>query len=242
MIGDVAIVFPQRDAAALVAQMQRARKELGKSLRDVVAWAGTFVSSSLAASTKTAPKLRKIVENPDKRYKTDHRRAPLGVMAPKGPQRIMQFRPIFKTGEFGKIRFFDKKTASWFRHSPGDHHWEKLPSGPDTSNPELVVPGIMTDKRRIIGRRGLAAKSWRFLGKVSRRGGAVSVFDVSRAAVASWSGGSENPTLQLDNELRYAADAFKTKGRQAVDSAILRASEKMRNRITDRVAKKMGAK
>ena len=242
MSKDVSIEFPKRDAAALVAQMQRAQRELGKGLRDVVSWAGTFVALSLAASTKTAPKLRPIIENPDKRYKTDHRRAPLGVMAPKGPQRTMQFKPIFRTGEFGKIRFFDKKTASWFRHSPGDHHWEKMPSGPDTANPEITVPGIMTDKRRNIGRRGLVAKSWRFLGKVSRRGGSVSVFDVSRAAIASWSGGTENPTLRLDNELRYAADAFKTKGRQAVDSALLRASEKMRNQISDRVSKKMSAK
>lgn len=240
----VSIEFPKRDVAALMAQMQRASRELGKSLRDVVAWAGTYVSSSLAASTRLAPKLRPIVENPDKRWKTDHRRAPLGVMAPtgKGTARRMAFRPIYRTGEFGKIRFFDKRTMAWFRHTPGDYHWEKIPSGPDPANPESVAPGIMTDKRRIIGRRGLAAKSWRFLGKLSRRGGTVSVFDVSRAATASWSGGNENPALLLENELHYAADAFATKGGQAVNSALARAASKMQNRITDRVTEKFGSK
>jgi len=244
MRSDIAIEFPRRSVDALMAQMQRARRELGKSVRDSVAWAGTYVASSLAASTRIAPKLRPVIENPDKRYKTDRRRAPFGVMAPqgRGAARAMKFKPIYRTGEYGEIRFFDKKSFSWFERDRGSYHWEKLPSGPDPANPEIWAPGIMSDKRRVIGRRGLAAKSWRFMGKFAKRGGVVKVFDVQRAGEASWSGTQENPALLLRNELNYAGDAFKSGGKQAVSSALSRAADRLSHQIDQRAAKLMGAR
>ena len=127
-----------------------------------------LMAHSARAKTRKSPKLRKIVKNPDERWKTDRRRAPFGVMVYRNGKEV--FKPIFRTGEYGSIRFFDKKSASWFdRSGPNGNTWNKIASGADVANPELVVPGIKTDKRRNIGRSGLAKDSW--LWSLSQLGG-----------------------------------------------------------------------
>ena len=236
---EVSISLDAGSAANLRKQMERASRELGKDLGDVVDWTARFIAGSLAASTKIAPKLRRIVRNPDKRYKTDARRAPFGVMAPTGPERVMAFRPIYKTGEFGKIRFFDKKTMAWFTRDAANPkgRWEKIASGQDVANPEIIVPGIMNDRRRKIGRRGLAKKSWKWAETHTRRGGTATISQARDAITVSVYGGDINPTVRITNRLRYIEDAFKTKGKQVVTSTLARASEKMRNRINDRLEK-----
>ena len=241
-------------AQNLIAQMERAQKELGKDLTDVVDWTARFVAGSLAASTKIAPKLRRVVRNPlfkagkgatkaeraaARQARNDKRRAPFGVMAPTGPDRVMAFRPIYRSGEFGKIRFFDKKTMAWFTRDAANPkgRWEKIASGQDVANPEIIVPGIMNDRRRKIGRRGLAKKSWKWAETHTRRGGTATISQARDAITVSVYGGDINPTVRITNRLRYIEDAFKTKGKQAVTSTLARASEKMRNRINDRLEK-----
>ena len=53
------------DTARFAKLISRAQNELGKSPFDAVNWAGYFITRSMAAATKVAPKLRKIVKNPN---------------------------------------------------------------------------------------------------------------------------------------------------------------------------------
>lgn len=239
------IDFPARDISRLMAEMERSRRLLGKSVRDSIAWAGTYLCKSLGASTRVAKKLRPIVENPDSRWKTDHRRAPLGVMAPtgKGAERKMAFRPIYRTGEYGKVRFFDKKTVSWFQRDAANPKgkWESMPSGPDPANPELVAPGIKTDKRRIIGRRGLARASWTRAAARTRKGGTIFSHGVPEIASLEWRGSQDNPELEVANHLSYITTAIQG-GPVAIDNAVERAAQRLAWNINNQVAKKMGAK
>jgi hypothetical protein len=232
------VSIPPQDVRNLVDLMQRARTELHKTMRQSVGMAGYYITRSLSASTKVAPKLRKVVRNPDDRWKTDRRRAPYGVMrfAKDGSQ---YFKPIFKTGEYGKIRFYDKKSMSWFEHFKGDSHWERLPSGPDDAG--NIAPGIMTDKRRKIGRRGLAKKSWQFMSRTMRGGVSASrplgVYDVPVTARVRWYGGNEDPTLLIENYLRYINKAFKSDGPQNLTDAAQRACNAMRVAIEKNLAR-----
>jgi len=228
---DLKIHFPKRDMDALFDQMQRAEKEIGKSAYQSIAWAGALVCKSVAAQTKVAPKLRRIVRNPDKRYKTDRRRAPFGVYKYKEGKK--EFRPIFRTGEYGKFRFYDKTSASWFeRFGENRNQWRKIASGPDIANPEIVVPGIKTDKRRVIGRRGLAKKSWQVLGKFVKRPGGTTAMNVASGRI-QW--GNDRNYLKISNLLNYAGYALKGD----INQAVSRAASSMRNRIDKQIEKNL---
>jgi len=230
----VSIEFPKRDVRALFAQMQRAQKELGKDLKQSVKWGGILLMQSLAAQTKVSKKLRPIVKNPDKRYKTDARRAPFGVMRwDKHGKKV--FRPVYRTGEFGRVRFLDKKTfeVKYINTLTGTvHRASRYDQTPDLS--------IKTDKRRKIGRRGFAKKTWKWATK-SMAGGTANIMRVMGIADIRWSGGTDNPTVTIINRINYMDKALKG-GLMAVNTAMGNAARKMANRIDDRVAKKMGAK
>lgn len=131
----------------------------GRTGEDACRHALILMAQSASARTKQSKKLRPIVRNPSDKWKTDRRYAPWGVNIYKDGQKT--FLPIYRSGEFGKIRFFDKNSMSWFdRYGPKGNQWRKVASGPDQVNPEIAVPGIKSDKRRKIGRRGLAKSSW----------------------------------------------------------------------------------
>jgi len=179
--------FPRRDIDSLFAQINRAGKELNKSGKQSLAWAGALLCRSIAARTKQSPKLRPIVKNPDKSYKTDRRRAPFGVYVYRNGKKT--FKPIFRTGES---------------------------SGSDVANPELIVPGIKTDKRRVIGRRGLAKKTWLALARFMKRNGSVKTMDVDSGHIQRKDDGL---LIIISNKLNYAKDAFKGDINQAVGAA-----------------------
>ena len=61
----VSASIPQADMDALVKQMERAEKLIGKSVRESVAWAGNYVAISLGAITKVSKKKRKVEQRPD---------------------------------------------------------------------------------------------------------------------------------------------------------------------------------
>ena len=225
---DIDMKVQQSDVDDLFAQILRAQKEIGKSAKDSVAWAGVLVCKSLAAQTKIAPKLRRIVRNPDKRYKNDHRRSPFGVYIYKNGKK--EFKPIFRTGEYGKLRFYDKDSMTWFDRYAGE--WRKNPSGPDVANPEIIVPGIKTDRRRVIGRRGLAKKNWQVLGKFVKRPGGVTAKGVTSGRIV-WQYNRDNVYLKISNLLDYAGYALKGDANQAVG----RAASSMRNRIDKQIEK-----
>lgn len=236
------IEFPSADVDALFRQIERNQKQLGQSLKASVMRAAIYVAKSLSASTKIAPKLRRVVENPDKRYKTDHRRAPFGVMR-YNPDGTQYFKPIYRTGEYGKLRFFDKKSAAWFKRdrTTGAGKWEKLPSGPDIANPDIFVPGIMTDKRRKIGRRGLAKKAWTWAASNMWKGGRATLFGMIDLMGVRVFNHVDNPGVQITNRLRYATAAFKD-GMDAPERALGNAARKMAHNITEAASKKLGAK
>jgi len=230
----VSIEINKADISRLFAQMQRAQKELGKGLKESVKWGGILMMQSLAAQTKVSKELRPIVKNPDKRYKTDARRAPFGVMrwdksGKKG------FRPIFRTGEFGRVRFVDKNTfeVKYINTLTGKvHRAERFDQTPDLS--------IKSDKRRIIGKRGLAKKTWQWAAK-RMAGGTANIMRVPNIADIKWSGGVDNPTVKITNRINYMGDALKG-GIGAINTALGNAARKMTNRIDDKLTKKLGAK
>lgn len=244
-MAELSIQFPAKDVAALMTQIERQSKALGIPIMEATQNAAKLVAYSAAAATKEAPALRKVVKNPDKRWKTDKRVAPLGVMRYKKGQHV--FQPIFRTGEFGEIRFFDRKSASWFVRDAANPkgRWEKIQSGPDIANPEVVVPGIMNDKRRIIKRRGLARKSWQIIG--AKIGGSSAVAsgksnaspDTSRVATnfghVSIDNDRMNPSVTMSNTLGYAGKAI----RKSLDSIVGKASRRMSWMIGNAIKQKM---
>ena len=238
---DAKIEFPQADVDDMFRQMERARKELGKSFKDSLQWGGALLVRSLAASTKAVPKSKKrpVIQNPDTRWKTDRRRAPFGADGFKKGKK--HFFPIYRTGEFGKLRFYDKKTMSWYDRSGGSGQWRRIQSGPDVANPKIIVPGIMTDKRRNIPRKGFAKRAWGWLGKQMRRGGTIRVDGVPDLGYVKWTGGTADPTVTIVNRVNYADKALKG-GKMAIESAMGRASQAMLGRINRLIEKKRFAK
>jgi len=230
----VSIEFKKVDVSRLFAQMQRAQKELGKDLKQSVKWGGILLMQSLAKRTRISKKQRRIVRNPDKRYRTDARRAPFGVFRyDKHGKKV--FRPIYRTGEFGRVRFLDKKTfeVKYINTLTGAvHRAERFDQTPDLS--------IKTDKRRNIGRRGFAKKTWQWATR-SMGGGTANLMRVMGIADIRWSGGTSNPTVTIINRINYMDKALKG-GLMAVNRSIENAARKMANRIDDRIAKKLGAK
>lgn len=243
---ELSIEFPEADVDKIFDAMNQAQLLLGKSMPESIRWAGSLICQSLSASTRQSKKLRPVIQNPDKRWKTDRRRAPFGVMAYKTRHdrhglpmgKYQRFVPIFRTGEFGNIRFYDKKSASWFeRHGPNRNTWQSVASGPDIANPEIIVPGIMTDRRRVIGRRGLAKRNWRAIGRFLRRNGPVRAKGMfSTSGRIQWT--RERDGLRFVNELDYARDALNGDETSAVD----RAGNRMYKRISQMLEKKFGAK
>ena len=232
------IQFPEAKVAALFDQIDRASRELGKGIMDSLKWGGTLLCKSLGAQTKVAPKLRPVVRNPNPRWKTDRRVAPFGVYRwDKSGAKV--FKPIYRTGEYGSIRFFDKKSFSWYNRFHGENKWQKIPSGPDIANPEIIAPGIMSDKRRVIGRRGLAKQTWSWAAAAIHRGGVGSVLGVPNVASVTLMTSDQYPAIAIRNNLRYAEAAMMA---GAVEAAITNAGNKMAHLIDQKLQKKMDAK
>ena len=227
--------------ARMVDDMKRLVNDLNWTYPRALAYAGTQFARSMSGGTKLAEKLRPVIENPDSRAGKDRRVALFGVMKLR-QEKPPKFVPIYRTGEFGKVRFFDEETMSYFQRDAADPkgRWEHLPSGPDFANPEIEVPGIMTDKRRTIGRRGLAKKSWQWMAKHTRKGGIANIFDTPDAAQVRHSGQGAAHTLSLINRLSYVLHANKG-GLEGYDGAMMRAADGMRH-LVEKKLKAAGAK
>lgn len=226
----ISIEFPREDLRAFQHQIERMQKELGMTLKKSVQWAGVKLCDSLSASTKVAPKLRKVVANPDARAKTDGRRAKFGVYRYVKGRKV--FTPIYRTGEYGKIRFTSKSTGERMFRDPttGEVHrvtW-------DTGTQPDQMPGIAQSPKRKIGRSGLAKKVWRWAKARCINGGRCTLMGPNIKATVDWKDLTNNPTLVIDNKLRYAVQAFRG-GRQDVSAAMIRAADGMRKLINDKV-------
>jgi len=247
------VVFPRKDVRSLFRQIERAQKELGKGVKDSVLWSGKFVADSLAAATKQAPKLRPVVRNKDKRAGRDTRVARYGVHKYR-PNGERYFLPLGQTSrgrtkgggmDIGPtiIRYVDKRTSAvidWDK-STGKRKrvWENVSTAPDVANPELSMPGIMSDPRRQIKRSGLAKQSWKRLSRIINRGGVVHLFRVLASSTEHLRAGGEFLGVRIVNNLKYMDKAL-GRGRQTVDGVFARAGDAMANRIDDRVKKMAG--
>ena len=223
------------DTARFAKLISRAQNELGKSPFDAVNWAGYFITRSMAAATKVAPKLRRIVANPDfkqakasvkRKMKNDPNFARYGVFA-YNKKDEKTFVPIIEP-EYRRMFTFTSKTT-------GEILIKDLNTGEvhrlqGKSKAEQITPGISKDKRRIITRSGLAKKAWTWARGNTRKGGSTSIDGAKSAMAISWSGGKSNPTLKIYDNLHYASDAFK-KGESGVENVMSKAGDALANRI-----------
>jgi len=214
--------------------MNRATEELGKSTLSSMQWAARQLCTNLSGQTKQVrSKKRKIVKNPDPRWKTDRRMAPLGVMGYKDGK--PKFIPIYRTGEYGKHRFFDRKTMAWYDRSGGSGQWKKIQSGPDVANPQQIVPGIMTHRKRNIPYRGLAKKTWRSARALMTRGGTRGAMGVGRLASVFIDRNKDNPSITIWNKLDYARKAFESPS--AISNAMQIAGDQLERKIDQKLDK-----
>lgn len=173
------IQFPRADVDAMFAQINRAQKELGKSSKESIKWAGAVLVRSLGASTKAvkANAVREIVRNPDGFIQRDRRAARFGVN--RFTSTGVQFLPIRSVGRGGELIT------------------------------EATDPRIVNHRKRQIPYKGLAKRSWRFLANVVPRGGRIHVDGVPDLGNASWRGGETDPTLTITNKVNYMEKALK---------------------------------
>jgi len=229
------IEFPEADRQAMFRNMDRAQREFGKSAKEAIKWGGVYVARSLGASTIQAPKLRKIVKNPHPDAGRDKRRAIVGVNRwdRTGKQ---YFQPIYRTGEYGKTRFEKDGSITVF-DTPGRPY--NL-SREQFASMNLQMPSVQASKKRIIGRRGLGKKAWKWIER-NMDGGTGSVGDAASVASVRW-GLIVGAEVTITNKLRYITKALKG-GYMGVASAMARASrgmEEAMNRKLEAMAAKAG--
>lgn len=228
----------QSDVAAFREQMKRMETELGKSVEQSIKWAAITLMKSLAARTLVSKKLRPVVENPHPDAKTDGRRAKWGVMRYKrfgnGEQ---YFQPIYRTGQYGHIRFKNKKTADWYTIERGTGRVvKKLEQG----NESHQIAGIMKSPKRNIGRSGMAKKAWRWAQAHMYNSGNSGIMGVPNIIGVTVMGKGNNRSLTIHNRSRYAVDALKD-GSSAVSEAMRAAAQSLEFKINEEL-KKRGVK
>ena len=199
------------DVSRLMAQIDRARGQLGKGMKEAMQWGGIMLAKSLAARTAVSKKNRDVVNMPIQRVtksgEVDSRYAKFGVKRwIRGAQVV---KPLGGHGKGGYTRYKSISEAK-------------------------------KDRRVRIGRRGLAKKSWGWAAHNMVTGGAASVMGVPDVASINWSGGYTNPSVRITNRLRYMEKALEG-GFSAVQSALDAAANKMEHEISRKAAEAYGA-
>ena len=224
------------------AAIKSAETQLGKSADQALRWGAVNLMISLAAATRKSKTLRPIVKNPlfkasadgkwtraqARQAKRDARRARFGVNRWKPSTSEQYFQPIYRTGEYGKYRFFDKK-GMWFRTKlgRGKAEWEKVEGIPDSEESENI-PSIKNSKKRVIGRSGLARKAWKWAQAHMIRGGIGALTGVPNLISVKVSSGGN--LIQIDNKIRYATKALYG-GESRIAESCNRAAASMEKKI-----------
>lgn len=230
--------IPQEDMKELIKQISRAEKVLGKDLKSSVQWAGNFIATSLGAVTKKSKTKRKVEERKDGRWKTDKRVGRWGTWKYRNGEKV--WVPISRTGEYGRVKFVSKKSARmmvWDKES-GKVYPVEWTTG---NKPEDDMPGIMQSPKLIIARSGLAKRSWKFLKARMRVGGSItdSKTRTGKIGAVVWRDiGGANPTLIINNDLRYAMSALRG-GQSDLQGVMGKAARNMGREINRLIAKKV---
>jgi len=241
MPATASIEIDDKAARKFLDAVHRQSKENHKTLGNALAWGGRYIMESLGARTPRAKQsLRPVVENPNPKWKTDGRMARFGVMAySQTKQPNPRFLPIAGTGEFGKIRFKSKTTGEMLVRDSITGQVRRqsfeLGKGPDQ------YPGVMQHKKRIIGRRGFAKKSWRYLQMRMGRGGFIVVDGIPDMGSVHWTNISTDPTVHITNKVSYIHNILEG-GESAISNAMDSAANRMEKIISDNLFKNMGTK
>jgi hypothetical protein len=229
--------------------------ETGRSADQALQYASGKFLASCSASAKPGSKLRKVIANPlfkaadsgaDARKaalsaKSDMRRARFGVMkySQKAPPK---FTPIYRTGEYGRVRFLDKKS--------GQIRWRsKKGTLQKEVNFDQGIEGnasIKNDKRRVIKRAGLARKVFRIMRAQVLAGGLNvengSSWTGERFAVKAGtmrSGYKLTKYVTLHSMLTYLTNAYPTIAQNSMAAAKAGLQYELKNQIAKRTAQAM---
>lgn len=225
---DVNITFPREDMEAYREQMNRLVTLMGKEPKEAVRMAMIALLKALAASTRVAPKLRKVVKNKDPRAGKDRRVAVWGVEKYKDGKPV--FSPIYRGGEYGaKLKYISRSKVL---AKVGDE-WVPFQAG----SGEFEIPGLMQHWKRKISHRGLAKATW---GWSAQRLFPTSVrYDGRKPVRQTYSvtqrGEGNGFSVTVSNDLDYITKALGGGRGPAVSSAMARAAVTLKNRIDMRL-------
>lgn len=209
--------------------LRDAETKLKKSHKQSLEWAGASIIGSLKARTRVSKKRRPIVENPDQTYKTDLRKARLGVMLWRKGKQV--FSPIYKGGEFGQqIKYLERGNV--LLKMPNGS-WKKMKNSEisayvKASGDKSADIRINNHPKTFVKRSGLAKASWGFMSKLLKRGGNAFAMGVSNVGAIVWRMG--NTELRITNQLRYITDSLQGKS-AAISAAVANGAIQFEKRV-----------
>lgn len=224
MIG-INIDVPASDIAAMNAAFARYVAYYRGNVMKAIEKTMVQIIKSLRASTKVSARIRPIVENPDKRWRTDARVARLGVYKYSNKKNPRQyFSPIKGTGEYGSaVRYVGRNKA--LMRVLGK--WEIF-TRQELEAAQLGDKTIQNHPKRVIGRSGLAKASWGWvLGKLgaSMATQQAEISGAVRVVTGRMDGSIEQHYIEADNRIKYMRQAMKS---GALGTVISRATNNMR--------------
>jgi len=245
-MADITIQFPERDVATLFSQIQRAQTDLNKDTRKAISWAGSSLCTSLGASTKNAPERRKVFKatpslmgaQMEKANKGEKQVIREGIAeAPYGVYIYKNGKPVFrqiKQISPRVIPFRSSSTGEWLGRHAGTGEVHKL-------HRWLREKTLLKDHPLVkIKYAGLAKLAWKIAKAKVVSGGYGFAMRIKKPIVeVEWVGSAFNSSVKIRDMLGYAMDAFRTDGKQAVNSAFKRASDSLEKRISDAVERNL---
>jgi hypothetical protein len=209
---DVQMTMDTKFAMDFLAAVKRDVRENNRTIGSSLAWGGRKICESLGKQTPQMKKglLRPVVQNPDERWKRDARRAPFGVMKLR-QDKPPAFVPIYRTGEYGKVKFFGLDNAKILVRT-SKTSWSMKPAEYYASNMNIAMKStsVNTSPKRNIPRGGLAKSSWRYLQMKMGRGGFITFQGIPGLGEVSWTGlSTPDPTLKITNRVSYMSKILK---------------------------------
>lgn len=227
---ETSIQFDQRGLNDFGHMLRKLTDVCGYERSKAVRIGGIMFLKSMRAATKKSALLRRVVRNPDASAKNDGRKGKFGVF--KWDYKDNKyFDPIYRTGEYGKIRFKNKKTAEWLVRDRitgkvTRQQWE-------TGTGEFQLAGIMQSKKRIIGRSGLARASWGWaMHELFQQGSpGVAFARPSGAITTQIVDNAFDYAVIINNKLNYIMSALNHSGDHDVKQASAKAAVNLRKHI-----------